>query len=147
MRMPATRKGRNNYELIYHWKGYAGEAEKVRERLVELGVPDDGTTRLLDVACGTGGHLVHLKQWFDVAGCDLNAEMLLIARELPLWQSDMRTVSLNDSSSSRRSVLWGQVDAVTCLFSSIGYLPDTEFLTERAKSLAACLPPGVVMLI
>jgi SAM-dependent methyltransferase len=82
---------------------------------------------------------VHLKQWFDVAACDLNAEMLLIARErlpgLPLWQSDMRTVSLNDSS--RRSVLWEQVDAVTCLFSSIGYLPDTEaLLTEMAKSLA-----------
>jgi hypothetical protein len=66
---------------------------------------------------------VHLKQWFDVAACDLNAEMLLIARErlsgVPLWQSDMRTVSLNDSSSRRRSVLWEQVDAVTCLFSSI----------------------------
>jgi ubiquinone/menaquinone biosynthesis C-methylase UbiE len=115
--------------LVYHWKDYApGEAEKVRERLVELGVPDDGTPRLLDVACGTGGHLVHLKQWFDVAACDLNAEMLLIARErlpgLPLWQSDMRTVSLSDSS--RRSVPWEQVDAVTCLFSSIGYLPDTD---------------------
>jgi hypothetical protein len=84
---------------------------------------------------------VHLKQWFDVAGCDLNAEMLLVARErlpgVPLWQSDMRTVSLNDSSSSssRRSVLWEQVDAVACLFSSIGYLPDTGALMETAKSL------------
>mmetsp|Transcript_3752 Transcript_3752/g.6932 ORF Transcript_3752/g.6932 Transcript_3752/m.6932 type:complete len:130 (-) Transcript_3752:137-526(-) len=65
--------------------------------------------------------------------------MLLVARErLPgeAWQSDMRTVSLNDSSSSRRrSVLWEQVDAVTCLFSSIGYLPDTGALMETAKSL------------
>lgn len=136
------------YDLIYtSWKDYDTEANKVRQRLSELGVPDDGTARLLDVACGTGLHLGALQQWFDVAGCDVNDEMIKIARErlgddVPLWQADMRSLTLDGTPWEGRPV-----DAVTCLFSSIGYMPNEESLTEMARSVASCLRPGGVVVI
>jgi len=103
------------YDLIYEFNGkdYRTESEVI-EQLIRLRAP--GAKTLLDVACGTGGHLVHLRQPFDVAGLDLDEGMLDIARRrLPgveLVNGDMRSFDLGR-----------KFDAVVCLFSSIGYLP------------------------
>ena len=74
------------YDLFYDWKDYRAEAEKVRE-LVAARNPDART--LLDVACGTGSHLVHLRDWFAVEGLDINAELLKVAAgRLPAHHAD-----------------------------------------------------------
>ena len=74
-----------------------------------------GCTSLLDVACGTGGHLVHLRRWYEVMGVDIDAGMLDEARRrLPgdtFVEGDMRSFRLHRT-----------FDAVSCLFSSIGYM-------------------------
>lgn len=50
------------YDLEYAEKDYAGEAARLHE-LIQARSPRGRT--LLDVACGTGKHLEHLRAWYD----------------------------------------------------------------------------------
>ncbi len=78
------------YDAIYSFKDYAAEAGWLRYLLTEHGHPD-GT--LLDVACGTGAHLLHLRDHYRVEGLDLDPGMLDVARAklpgVPFHQGDM----------------------------------------------------------
>src|SRR5437870_7577059 len=66
------------YDLVYSFKDYAAEAEKVR--LVIDAANNSSGNRLLDVACGTGQHLHYLKEHFEAEGLDLDPALLAIAR-------------------------------------------------------------------
>lgn len=125
------------YDRIYAFKDYAGEAERIRALVLERA---PGARTLLDVACGTGKHLEQLRRWFRVEGVDRDPELLAIARErlggVPLHEGDLRTFAL-----PRR------FDAVTCLFSSIGYVVDLDGLGRAAARLAAHLAPGGVLVV
>jgi SAM-dependent methyltransferase len=106
------RKSQRFYDAIYAWKDYDGEAAKL-EALIPERVPNART--LLDVACGTGKHLELLRDRFEVAGVDLDPEMIRLARErlgedVPLHVGDMADFDLGRT-----------FDVVTCLFSSIAY--------------------------
>jgi SAM-dependent methyltransferase len=95
---------------------------------------------LLDVACGTGKHLVFLRTRFECEGVDLDEGLLAVARErlpgVPLHQGDMRTLELG-----RR------FDVVTCLFSAIGFVRDLDGLAAATRSLAAHVGEGGVLLL
>jgi SAM-dependent methyltransferase len=123
---------------MYSFKDYAGESNE----LVALIRQRNARARsLLDVACGTGLHLSHLRAAFpDVAGVDVEPAMLAVARKrlegVPLHRADMRDMALG-----RR------FDAVTCLFSSVGYLPGAEDLDLAVARMAAHLSPGGVLVI
>jgi len=113
------------YDLIYDGIGgdYAAEAAEVTA-LVRARRPAART--LLDVACGTGGHLVHLREQFAVEGVELSSHMATRARArlgaVVVHEGDMRTFALG-----RR------FDAVTCLFSSIGYARTPEDLGQTGR--------------
>jgi len=125
------------YDLEYAEKDYAGEAARLHE-LIQARSPR--TQTLLDVACGTGKHLEHLRAWYDAEGLDADGDMLAMARErlgdLPLHQADMRNFDLG-----RR------FDAVTCLFSAIGYMRNLAGLTEAVEAMARHLAPGGVLVV
>lgn len=128
------------YEAIYRGRGkdYRGEAAIVTGQILGRGPQ---ARSLLDVACGTGSHLVHFARDFErVEGLDLTGEMLDIARErvpgVPLHQGDMRKFDLD-----------GTFDAVTCMFGSIGYLVTTGELDAALETLARHLAPGGVLVI
>jgi SAM-dependent methyltransferase len=118
-------------------KDYVAEAGRVRD-LIRTRRPD--ARSLLDVACGTGGHLEVLRHDFDAEGVDLSDDMLALARQklgpLPLHRGDMRTFDLG-----RR------FDAVTCLFSSIGYLVGSSDLHQGVVNMASHLAPGGVLVV
>lgn len=57
------------YDAIYSFKDYPAEADLVT-RYVRDAAPDAST--LLDVACGTGLHMEHLRRNFIVEGVDLD---------------------------------------------------------------------------
>ncbi|MGI8830906.1 MAG: class I SAM-dependent DNA methyltransferase [Candidatus Limnocylindria bacterium] len=125
------------YDLFYDWKDYRAESEKVRA-LVRDRNPHAQT--LLDVACGTGSHLIHLREWFEVEGTDLSASMLNVAAErLPgvmLHEADMRDFDLGRT-----------FDVVTCLFSSIGYVQTTDGLSRALHAMTRHLAPAGVLII
>src|ERR1700694_309519 len=75
---PMFRNSAHVYDLIYEASGkdYAAEARDLNQQIKDR-APD--AVSLLDVACGTGGHLVHLRQWYDVVGVDLDPGMLEVA--------------------------------------------------------------------
>ncbi|MDP2313169.1 MAG: class I SAM-dependent methyltransferase [Pseudomonadota bacterium] len=126
------------YDAIYAWKDYAAEAERLHVLLAEEGVADGA--RVVEAACGTGKHLAELRRWYTVAGVDLSAEMLAIARarlpDVPLTQADMRD-----------PIFGPRADALLCLFSSIAYLHDRDALTAALRAFAASVRPGGTVII
>ena len=116
------------YDQMYEHIDYEGNSQKLYE-VIQQFKKSEGC-RWLDVACGTGTHIMHLKDKYDAMGIDLSNEMLTIAREkcpdIEFVQGNM--VELN---------LGLKFDVITCLFGSIGYLTQEEEL-ERAIR-ASCM--------
>lgn len=126
------------YDALYGFKDYRTEAEQVH-RLIQEHKRSAGTA-LLDVGCGTGGHLAHLREHYAVEGLDLDAGLLAIARErnpeLRLHQADMADFDLGRA-----------FDAIVCLFSSIGYVKTIERLRQTLCTFAHHLAPGGVVVL
>jgi SAM-dependent methyltransferase len=99
-----------------------------------------GAASLLDVACGTGRHLEHLRRWYEVEGVDLSPAMLALARarlpDVPLHVGDMRDFALDRG-----------FDAVTCLFSAIAEVVTVDGLRRGVARMAAHLRPGGVLIV
>ena len=126
------------YDLLYSEKDYAAESATV-SGLIRERVPH--ASSLLDVACGSGMHLAHLRDAFArVAGVELSADMASYARErLPgvsVTVGDMRSFELGE-----------RFDAVVCLFSSIGYVLDVPGLNAAVARMAAHVEPGGLLMV
>ena len=127
------------YDVVYELSGKDYRAEAVQlESQIRQRAPT--AKSLLDVGCGTGRHLVELRQSFHVAGIDLDAGMLEEARarldDVELVEADMRSFDLGRS-----------FDAVVCLFSSIGYLGSASELEDAVSCMAEHLSPGGVLVV
>jgi SAM-dependent methyltransferase len=139
MTVPYSRSARV-YDLLYMSgiKDFATDVDALH-RLVADRTPDART--LLDVACGTGVHLSYLREWYEVAGVDASADMLAVARSR---LGDGPRLELGDM----RSFELGQTfDAVTCLFSSIGYMTTYGDLRRAVAQMARHVAPGGVLVI
>ncbi|GGJ96579.1 hypothetical protein GCM10010123_28180 [Pilimelia anulata] len=128
------------YDLVYAGRGkdYAAEAAEV-VALIRARRP--AARSLLDVACGSGGHLGHFAAALGAAeGLELSAYMIDRARhrapDLRVHHGDMRDFALGRAYS-----------AVTCMFSSIGYLPSAADLDGALAAFARHLEPGGVIVI
>jgi SAM-dependent methyltransferase len=125
------------YDLEYSFKDYGAEASALTET-IRTRAPRART--LLDVACGTGTHLEHLRASFECEGADLDDGLLEVARSrlpgIPLHRADMRELDLG-----RR------FDVVTCLFSSIGFVGGPEGLAAAAAALARHVEPTGLLLV
>jgi len=126
------------YDRIYGNKDYDAEVAWIREAVAARLAVEKG--RLLDVACGTGAHLVRLRDHFDVEGLDLSEELIEIARrklpDVPLHVGDMIDFELGRT-----------FDLVTCLFSSIGYVQTGDNLHRALNRMAHHVAPGGLLLI
>jgi SAM-dependent methyltransferase len=126
------------YDAIYHWKNYEQEAARLRQILTAEGIADGA--RVLEAACGTGTHLLHLSRWYDVSGFDISESMLSIARRkvaaATLFRADMVDLHVDQP-----------FHGLLCLFSSIGYVFPEERLRAAAFGFAqALLPQGVLII-
>jgi ubiquinone/menaquinone biosynthesis C-methylase UbiE len=126
------------YDAVYAGKDYLGEAERVSSLIRTHGRASGNT--LLDVACGTGGHLAYLKHHYAAEGLDIDPNLLAIARarhpELRFHLGDMVDFDLGRT-----------FDAVVCLFSAIGYVVTVERLHAAIAAMARHLRPGGVLLV
>ena len=125
------------YDKIYSFKDYEAEALLIRE-LIHEHSPSAKT--LLDAACGTGKHLAFLRQDFECTGFDLDEGLLAIARErhpeVEFVIADMTEFELGRN-----------FDAITCLFSAIGYTKTVDRLQMAIERFAAHLTPRGVLIV
>jgi len=130
-------KTAKHYDAVYSYKDYEGESELITS-LVRERVPNAKT--ILDVACGTGKHLEYFSEKFECAGVELDPEMLSIAEErvsgVPLHVGDMCDIDLAT-----------KFDAVTCLFSSIGYTKTVERMEQAVANMAKHLNLNGMLLV
>ncbi len=126
-------KSAHLYDLAYSFKDYSGESAWV-SNAIHARVPQ--ATTLLDVACGTGKHLEHLRGEFDCQGLDLNPEFVELAQQRTGVRVHRASMDLFDIDQ--------KFDAVVCLFSSIGYTSD---LPGAIGSMARHLNPGGVLVV
>lgn len=128
------------YDAIYEASGkdYKKEAAFVHH-VIEKYKKSEGN-ELLDVGCGTGGHLPFLKEWYSVGGLDIDPDMLQIARkklpEVSFHQVDMVDFDLGK-----------EFDVISCLFSAIGYAKTVPNLESTIKSFERHLKPGGVVVV
>lgn len=128
------------YNAIYTSMGkdYPAEAQKVYA-LIQQHKKSPGNT-LLEAACGTGRHASVLQKFYRVEGLDLDSEMLAVASQeypdIPFHQADLVAFDLGK-----------QFDAITCLFSSIGYVITRQRLEDAVQTMARHLLPGGVLIV
>jgi ubiquinone/menaquinone biosynthesis C-methylase UbiE len=126
------------YDKIYSFKDYRAEVERL-VTIIRENLSSDGC-RLLDVACGTGHHIEHLKEHFAVEGLDVSQELLAIARQrvpdVSFHHADMTDFDLGR-----------QFDVVTCLFSSIGYVKTLDNLGRAVGCMARHVAPGGLLIV
>lgn len=127
------------YDHVYTLRGkdYPAESKYVTEQ-VRGRLP--GASSLLDVACGTGGHLRYFDELFEhVEGVELSEAMLSVARRrMPttsLHQGDMRSFDVGRT-----------FDAVVCLFAAVAHQSADE-LAATMRCFARHLNPGGVVVI
>jgi len=126
------------YDKIYALKDYQAEAQYLTA-VIHQNLRSGGN-RLLEVACGTGRHIEHLKKDFEAEGLDISEGLLELARQrnpdLLFHQADMIHFELGS-----------RFDIVTCLFSSIGYVQTTDNLRRAINCMAQHTVPGGVVLV
>jgi ubiquinone/menaquinone biosynthesis C-methylase UbiE len=128
------------YDAIYEAQGkdYKKESQLIRD-LIEKYKESRGNS-LLDVGCGTGGHFPFLKEWYLAEGLDIDENMLQVARqrhpEIVFHQGNMVNFKLDK-----------QYDAITCLFSAIGYVMNVANLQSVLKTFEIHTKPGGVVVI
>jgi ubiquinone/menaquinone biosynthesis C-methylase UbiE len=133
-------KSAGYYDLIYATLGkdYRKEAKQLHA-LIQTWKKSEGR-ELLDVACGTGRHIQQLRKYYVCEGLDLQLKLLNIARKrnpsIKFHCGNMLTFNLNK-----------RFDAITCLFSAIGYMRTLRELNQTARNLARHLKPGGVLVV
>ena len=133
-----SRESARWYDAFYGDEDYAWESGELTT-IIRDHSPAAGT--LLDVGCGSGRHLVHLSREFACTGVDVDTDALALARRrvqtgVRLLQGDMRTLDLGRS-----------YEAVTCLFSAIGFMRTRTELRRAVAAMARHLAPGGVLVV
>ena len=126
------------YDRVYSFKDYLDEAVRLQNLIIKYSKAGGNT--LLDVGCGTGLHLKHLKDDFVCTGVDVSKSMLKIARKnvkgVTFKEADMKTLRLGK-----------QFDVITCLLSSIGYVKTVVSLEKTIQNFSKHLKKGGLALI
>jgi SAM-dependent methyltransferase len=133
------------YDLLYHDKDYAGEAQFIHN-LIQSQAPAAQT--ILELGCGTGNHAMLLaKAGYDIHGVDLSLEMLEgakqrcaqlpqeLAAKLKFTQGDIRQVRID-----------AKFDVVLSLFHVISYQTTNEDLLAAFETAKLHLSPGGIMI-
>jgi SAM-dependent methyltransferase len=125
------------YDDMYAFKDYGSEADSLVE-VIRRHHP--AARSLLDVACGTGRHLEHLRRDFVVEGLDINPRLLAMARHrLPavtLHEGDMTEFDLGRT-----------FDVVTILFSAIAMTVTVDAFERSIGALSRHVAPGGLLLV
>jgi|SRR5436190_459449 len=127
------------YDLLYSDKDYEGESDYI-ETLFR-GFSSRKIHRVLDVACGTGGHTIPLaKRGYSISARDISEHMLAQARKKVVMAGLQDRVHLGrgDMRFFRRI---GKFDACLSMFAAIGYLSSYEDIFAAFRAMHRYLKP------
>lgn len=128
------------YDALYGslGKDYAAESDRIAHIIRER--CRSGGNALLDVACGTGKHVEHLRDRFECEGLDVARSMVEISSErnpgVPFHLGDM--IGFN---------LAKRFDVIICMFGAIAYAPNAQRLDQTLGTFARHLKPGGVVIV
>ena len=126
------------YDLFYDEKPYQAEASFVAECLAEYSVGP--TTRLLEIACGTGTHALELEQrGYQIVATDYSKDMLERAQQKATAANSGVDFQLQDMT--QLEVSGAPFDAAYCLFDAIGYVATNEALENVFRGVHRHLRP------
>lgn len=129
------------YDLLYAKKDYQRECEVVAAAVQRVSTRD--VRSLLDVGCGTGGHLVHfgVTGW-ELTGADISPGMLSVAKA----KTSAAGVSVHLHQQDARHLQLGRTfDVVTCMFAAFSYMTTNDDVSDALASFRRHLPRGGVL--
>lgn len=108
-----------------YYDDFNEERSALTNQMIEEVLKNHGVKTVLDLTCGTGSQVFWLlKKGYQVAGVDINEQMLEIARKKAAQLG--LTVSLKNDDMRAAKV--GKFDAVITIFNSIGHLTQKDFI-------------------
>jgi ubiquinone/menaquinone biosynthesis C-methylase UbiE len=123
-------------ELYVKPEQYQAEADKAMAFIETY--QQSGGNELLDIACGTGGHIPYWLKYYRVTGLDISPVMLAHAiRKFPdikFHCSDMADFSISQ-----------KFDALVCLYGSIGFVRTVKKLNKALITFARHMKSGGVL--
>ncbi len=131
------------YDLFYRGKNYRAECDYVI-RLAEK-YSDNPVSAILDIGCGTGGHLIHFaRAGLKVVGFDLSNTMIKNARKklANIKEGSVGTkiimpkVKVGDARTYRDGQRY---DSAVSMFAAMGYLTSNEDFMAGLKTARAHL--------
>lgn len=126
------------YDSLYAGKDYRRECDLIERQISSL--IGNGSWRLLDLGCGTGGHLIPLSErGHRVVGVDRSPVMVANAREKAgragsspeIFESDLRNLNLGET-----------FDAAIMMFAVLGYQITNQDALNALSSVRRHLQPG-----
>lgn len=133
------------FDVLTDWDARLGLEGPALQRLLS----DAGARRVLDAACGSGGHTLALVDWgFDVVGADASPMMIRLAKQkaqaaganVPFVQSDLASLQANLADHT-------PFDAVLCLGNSLPHLLSMEELLDALTGMWNVLRPGGLLVL
>jgi 2-polyprenyl-3-methyl-5-hydroxy-6-metoxy-1,4-benzoquinol methylase len=136
-----------DYDRFVNWPArLALEIPFLLQKLKEVEHP--APLRVLDAACATGQHAMALaREGFAVAGADLSAEMIALARHNAAAAGT--AVRFEPVGFGGLAAAFGNAsfDALLCLGNSLPHLLTPADLRAALADFAACLAPGGLLII
>lgn len=139
MTIPFGQTYSDAYDTLYGSKDYASEAELLQNAIERFGGGD--MRRVLDLGCGTGGHVMELqRRGYLVTGVDRSEHMITHARRkvapgTQLLVGDLRSVDLRET-----------FDAALMMFAVLGYQRENSDLTAALHTTRKHLEVGGLFL-
>ncbi|HOE71230.1 MAG TPA: methyltransferase domain-containing protein [Brevefilum sp.] len=138
-----------NYDRFVNWEGrLAVELPFIINELSQVKINIDTPVSVLDIACGTGQHIIALqKQGFTGSGADISEKMVEIARENA--QSAHLEIPFSQAGFGELTLTYGdqQFDSIICLGNSLPHVLDEEAMMAALSDFKSVLRPGGKILI
>ena len=132
------------YDLLYSDKDYEGECDYIET--VFRRFSSRKIRRVLDVACGTGGHTIPLaKRGYSVSATDISKHMLAQARKKVVMAGLQNRVHLG-RGDMRFFRPMGKFDACLSMFGAIGYLSSYEDVLAALRAMHRHLKPNGLLI-
>jgi ubiquinone/menaquinone biosynthesis C-methylase UbiE len=123
-------------ELYVKPRQYKAEAAKAMA-LIKTYKLSEGN-ELLDLACGTGGHIPYWRKHYHITGLDISSQMLARAMQkypdIKFCHGDMAVFNIHQ-----------EFDALVCLYGSIGFVRTFKNLNRALVTFNKHMKPGAIL--